>query len=216
MTHKLILILSLFLVACSNVPESIDLSVINTYSDTSLTKIDTPLNNDYRDISRFDIKTGNNYIDSLIISFSKDNFSTYTLKENICGGDNCTSLKTSTNPKTQTTMHFVKGDNSEYGFFNSQYVLCHDTLKFVREFNVDIEIMPTDSTPTVWNCEETILYFNNNLVKSLEKNVLTKKLDNFDFTLTNQQFEIKLANGAALNKLKCEQLKKLLSMKSED
>ena len=71
-----------------------------------------------------------------------------TLVRNICVGDNCESYQTFSNKDNHTILYFFKGDGSEYGFSNDQYLLQNDSLKFIRNFNVNIETWPTDSTKT--------------------------------------------------------------------
>lgn len=179
--------------------------------DSSLYKANRIFNNPFRDINNFDIKVGNQTIDSLHTEYLKTIDPTIT--KDICIGDNCESYQTFINKDNHSILYFFKGDGGEYGFSNDQYHLKNDSLNFVRNFNVNVAIWPTDTTKTVWRVEEITYKFQGQTVSCNRKTALTKDLDGFDFMLRKRTSEIIKASWKVAYQNKTKELEKLLALK---
>lgn len=154
-------------------------------NNASLEKANRIFNNPFRDINNFNIIFGNKFIDSLHDYYIKDKVSEIALTNDICIGDGCESYQTILNKNNHTNLYFFKGDCGEYGFSNDQFYLQNDSLKFVRNFDVEIETWSTDSSDTIWRIEEKVFKFSSGIVSCLIKTELTKNLDQFDFNIKN-------------------------------
>ena len=214
--YSLIIILTFVLLACDS--KRAEQATNSGHSDTliadsSVFKTDRIFDNPYRDINNFDEIIGDSEVDGLYRQLSLDGKTTIDIKNDICAGDNCTSLKSLKNGNT--TLYLFKSDGGEYGFSNHQFILKWDSLSFAREFDVSIETWPTDTTKTVWSCTEIVYYFYEDHVKILERKVLTKDLYGFDFTLKGIKYEINSAYGTNLYNEKYDELTGLLTAKDE-
>lgn len=215
--YTIIIILTFVLLACDS--KHAEQATNSGHSDTliadsTLIKTNRIFDNPYRDINNFDEITGDSAVDGLYRQLSLDGQTTIEIKNDICAGDNCTSIKSLKNGNT--ALYLFKSDGGEYGFSNDQFILKRDSLSFARKFNVSVEIWPTDTTKTIWSCAESVYYFYKDHVKILERKVLTKDLYGFDFTLRGINYEIKSANGTNLYKEKNDELTRFLSAKNED
>ena len=211
----LIILATFFFANCNNRQvENIAVAQNNdsVQKDTSLQRVNKIFNDPFRDINNFDFKVGNEFIDNLHTEYSKT--AELTLIKDICVGDNCESYQTFINKDNHTILYFFKGDGSEYGFSNDQYLLKNDSLQFVRNFNV--ETLPPDSAETIWRVEEITYTFDTQVVSCIKKTTLTKDIGKFDFTLKKVTSEIKKISWNEAYKKKTEELEKLLALKDAE
>jgi len=196
-------------VASNTTPQVIDSSKKDTIREKKQEEITDP----FRAINNFDLKFGDPFIDSLHTLYSKNGKVTAFVKD-ICLGDNCESWQIIVNKKENTTLYLFKGDGSEYGFSNDQFLLKNDSLVYVRNFTVNIDTWPTDSTETRWKIEEVIYHFQDSASYTTTRTVFTKAPDHFDFTLrgvkakTSKEFNFEKSYAE-----KSLELEKLLEMK---
>lgn len=212
-----ILIISLLLTSCNTrqVDNNATVNKQDTLkNDTSLNKVNRIFNNPFRDINNFDIKFGDSFIDSLHTSYLNQGQTEAVLTKDICIGDNCESYKTILDKSSNKILYLFKGDGGEYGFSNDQYFLCKDSLIYVRNFNVNIETWPTDSTETEWKIEEFVYSFEQSKAYSQSRTSYTKELDKFDFTLKNVKTKNIEIDIKKTYQDKSTELKKLLEMKN--
>lgn len=225
MKYILIIFLGAFLLADCNNPQT-DKPIENTTAqvkdssgknnskkDTTLEKVQRVLADPFRDINNFDIKLGDRFVDSLHALYSKQGKVTFT--KDICIGDNCESWKTIVNKQKNTTLYLFKGDGSEYGFSNDQFLLKNDSLIYARNFIVNVDKWPMDGAATEWKIEEVIYRFQPPIITT--RIVITKDLDHFDFTLRGVKAKVK--NNVEFNKAyqeKSLELEKLLEMKDSE
>ena len=99
---------------------------------------------------------------------------------------------------------------------NDQYFLMNDSLSFVRNFNVNIEVFPIDSSGTIWRVEEKIYKFDKSVVTCIRKTELTNDLDGFDFTLKKIKPDTIVVEWQDMYKKKQEELNKLLALKDSE
>jgi hypothetical protein len=213
----LTLIISLLLTSCNNrqVDNNVAVNKQDTVKiDTSLYKVNRIFNNPFRDINNFEIMFGDNFIDSLHTTYSNKGQIDVILTKDICLGDNCESYKTIVDKSSNKVLYLFKGDGGEYGFSNDQYFLSKDSLTYVRNFSVNIETWPTDSTETEWKIEELVYCFENKKQYSRSRTSFTKNLDEFDFTLKNVKTKNIEIDFTKTYQDKSVELKKLLEMKN--
>jgi hypothetical protein len=211
------LIISLLLTSCNNrqVDNNVAVNKQDTVKiDTSLYKVNRIFNNPFRDINNFEIMFGDNFIDSLHTTYSNKGQIDVILTKDICLGDNCESYKTIVDKSSNKVLYLFKGDGGEYGFSNDQYFLSKDSLTYVRNFSVNIETWPTDSTETEWKIEELVYCFENKKQYSRSRTSFTKNLDEFDFTLKNVKTKNIEIDFTKTYQDKSVELKKLLEMKN--
>jgi len=109
----------------SNTPAVTPTATVANNSDANRTKDSVihqrviHVTDPFRDINRFDIAVGNDFIDSLYRA-SLNNTDT-TGEYDLCLGDGCSSYKKTENRDEHTILYMVKGDASEYGFGNDQF-----------------------------------------------------------------------------------------------
>lgn len=217
----LLLIMAILLINCNN-QQSVNNAIVynnqdTVKKDTSLDRVNRVFNNPFRDINNFDISFGDNFIDSLLVSYVKNARTAITFTKDICIGDNCESYKTIVDKQENTVLYLFKGDGGEYGFSNDQYFLRGDSLIYVRNFNVNVETWPTDSTDTKWKIEEVVYHFQTNQSYTRNRTGYTSNLDKFDFSLKNMT--AKTSSAINVEKLYQERslgLKKLLEMKNSE
>ena len=218
-TTPLIFILALLLTNCNSRDADNNASgkeQDTLRNDTSLNAVNRIFNDPFRDINNFNINFGDSFIDSLHASYSNQEQTEMTLTKDICIGDNCESYQTIKNKKNDFILYLFKGDGGEYGFSNDQYLLEKDSLIYVRNFNVNIETWPTDSTETEWKIEESVYDFGSEK-SCLQSRVSTvKNLDQFDFTLKNVKINIVKINVEKTYQDKSLELEKLLEMKNSE
>ncbi len=185
---------------------------IHSMKNDSIPSLQTSIYNDLRDINHFKIKIGNSYFDSLYALLINSPNTKIDMTKDLCLGDNCESYQSISQDSMQ--VYFFKGDASEYGFSNDQFVLIHDSLCFVRNFNVNIEKWPIDNSQTLWKIEERIYYLNRSNRKSTSKIAFTHQLDSFDFTFkTVSSIPIKV-NFESIYSAKVLELQELLDLKN--
>lgn len=113
----------------------------------------------FRNIYCFDEKIGNTYVDSLHMALWQDASNEVAERIEICNGDYCMSWRSVTDTRNDLIFYIFKGDATEYGFDNSQYLVKNGELVYVREFNVEVRDFPTDSSSATWRIYEQICRF---------------------------------------------------------
>lgn len=170
------------------------------------------LEDPFKDINRFDIAVGNDFIDSVYQAYATGTDT--TSERDLCLGDACTSYLTIENSNENTTLYMAKTNCYEYGFGNDQFLLKNDSLYFTRRFNVNVEEYPTAQTDTKWRIEETVHWFNGDSVTRYIRTTFTRKLDGFDFTLKNVTPVLTPADTSAYAN-DVEHLKQILTLKEK-
>ena len=218
--HSLAVILLLLIYSCNNYTEADNYNAgappETMHPDSSLQKVNRIFNNPYRSINNFDIKFGDNLIDSLHNAFANDKLSAFNYERNICLGDNCTSMKEISNNTTHSVLYIFKSDAGEYGFSNDQYFLRNDSIKYVRNFSVDVEIPLMDNDDIQWIVQEKLYNFDPKAPFVRSRKVITKNLDHFDYTLKQAPSTIQDLDVTIKVDEKMEELKKLLNMMNMD
>lgn len=231
MKQILIIFLGAFLLGGCNSPQT-DNPIDNTISNTATAqvkdssakdnspkaatseKVNRALTDPFRDIDNFDNKLGDPFIDSVHALYAKPGLRDVDYILDVCIGDNCESWKTIINKQENTALYLFKGDGSEYGFSNDQFLLRKDSLIYARNFTVNIDKWPTDSTATKWKIEEVIYHFQRETPTITTRTVFTQDPDHFDYTLHGVKPKVK--DRLDLNKAyqeKTSELAKLLAMK---
>lgn len=211
----LILLTIIFWTSCNNRPVESNKTTQNIDSlqrDSSLYKTNKILDNPFRDINNFEFEVGHEFIDSIHSKYLQT--VEYTIDKDICLGDNCESYQTFINSEDNVILYFFKGDGGEYGFSNDQYLLHGDSLSFVRNFNVNIETWPTDSSETVWKVEEMTYKFDKENVTGTRRTTFTKDLYEFDYTLNRIKSETLILSWKEIFKEKSNELRQLLELKN--
>ncbi|OQP60604.1 hypothetical protein A3860_32845 [Niastella vici] len=221
MRNVLLLFITAILLSNCNDRQAVNNAIVTNNKDTvtkdtSLDRVNRIFNNPFRDINNFDISFGDNFIDSLHVSYVKKGRSAVTLTKDICIGDNCESWKTIVDKQENTVLYLFKGDGGEYGFSNDQYFLRGDSLVYVRNFSVSIETWPTDSTDTKWKIEEVVYHFQANQPYTRNRTGYTSTLDKFDFSLKDMAAKTSFDIATKLSREKSLELKKLLKMKDSE
>ena len=186
---------------------------VNEIIDTSAVDLGKYFfDNPYRDINNFYISVGNGFIDS--VNHAESNRGYIEEEKDICIRDNCESYLTFSDENNKPVFYFFKSDRGDYGFGNDQYFLINGTISFIRNFNVNVGEWPTDSTPTIWKVEEVTYDFRFNKLKCTSRVVLTKKIDQFDFSLRGAQTKEMQCDYKITFKEKSTELKKHLERKN--
>lgn len=140
----------------------------------------------YRDITHFDIKTGNAFFDSLYAAYQKTAVLTQDTSVNV--GEYNQLHQKLVNTATNSTLYFFKRDSDKYGFSNNQFWVVNDTLCFAREMYISINnsLYDTD-TAALWRIEEYVYHFQGDSTICMYKSASCQDLDKFDLTLSGIQ-----------------------------
>jgi hypothetical protein len=215
MKNLFLILAPVVILACANQTRQEDATVstdaaVHTPEPQTVKAEPPPRDSTYSDRNNFSTKYGHDQIDTLNLSYSKDPKIKTTVKKDICKDDTCISFKSMSHPSNGITLHMIKGDVKDNGYFNKQFVLKHDTILMMHELNV-----ARNPTQPGWIAKESIWYFDKGQTRSATKQDMANEFKEIDPAMKNVPFEMEFFFETTMYQKKKRQLDHLLHLKGK-